>query len=117
VGSVTLRWQLVSGANGYRVETRSDREGQGDWRSWQASTNELRLVFDSYPDYFQVPGTVYRWRVAGLDGAAVVETYSSEWSFIFQRESKPEPPTPKPEPPTPKPEPPTPKPEPPTPKP
>jgi hypothetical protein len=91
-GSVTFRWSAVTGAAGYRVETRSDRADQTDWRLWQAGkTTELRIVFDDHPDYFKIPGTVYQWRVAALDATGQVGVVSGVRGIVFQRPEKPAP--------------------------
>jgi serine/threonine-protein kinase len=102
-GSVLLRWQVVPGAASYRVELRSDRPDQTNWRPWSASAAELRLVFDEDPGYFKDPGTVYYWRVAAVDASGRPGSASAPRNFVFQRQQeKPDPPTPdKPKPPTP----------------
>ncbi len=105
-GNVVLRWEVVPGAIGYRVETRSDRPGQEDWRVWPVGlVPELYIAFEDHADYFKDPGTVYQWRVVAVDVAGELGAFSQPFSFTFQRdEPKPEPPpapTAKPNPPTP----------------
>jgi len=115
--SVTFEWSPVSGASQYRLETRSERPGQSDWRTWGegfTSSTVLTLSFASQPDYFNIPGTLYFWRVAAVDANGQVGVHSEVWAFIFQRKTSstdtPAPPTVTPEPDTPTPKPPTPKP-------
>lgn len=95
---VTFTWGPVPGATGYRVETRSDRIGQQDWRAWPVG-NQTRLViaYDSYSDYFNTPGTVYYWRVLALNANNQPGTPSLERTFIFSRPGSPaDTPTPQP---------------------
>ena len=116
--SVRLAWQEAPGATGYRVETRSEREGQKEWKSWPSEGGtELTLNFDdpTTAQYFSIPGTVYEWRVAALDKGGQPGAYSEVRKFVFNRQrpatNTPIPPTDTPEPPTPTPEPPTPTPQ------
>jgi hypothetical protein len=115
---VGFEWAPVSGAVDYVLETRSDRAGQVDWRSWgRTGGARFDITYANHPDYFAIPGTVYYWHVAAVDGAGRPGSFSPEGTFVFQRPSEspadpptPEPPTPAP--PTREPPPPTPTPEP-----
>ncbi len=113
--AVTFEWKPVPGAAQYRVETRSDREGQTAWQPWgPVDVPSLKLGYSDHADYFKIPGTIYYWRVVALDANGNKGSYSAERVFEFQRVS-PKPPTntPKP-PPTDTPKPPTNTPKPPT---
>ncbi len=97
-GSVRLAWQAAPGATGYRVETRSEREGQQEWKSWPSGgSTELTLNFDdpAIAQYFSIPGTVYEWRVAALDRSGQPGAYSEVRRFVFNR-PQPDKPTPPP---------------------
>ena len=85
---VTFRWQAVDSAKGYRLELRSDRPGQTEWRALieQMTATELPIRYDDQRDYFAIPGTVYYWRVKSLD-AAGNGNYSVERRFVFNRRS------------------------------
>jgi protein phosphatase len=84
---VQFRWVPVPNAAGYQVETRSERQGQTEWRIWDrlpGDTTSFRLDFVSHSGYFEIPGTDYYWRVAALDvvGRPV---YSAVRRFVLQR--------------------------------
>ena len=92
MGRVNLGWQPVAGASGYVVQTRSDRAGQTEWRTWQAGQNtSLSIPFNSDPGYFNTPGTVYYWRVAALNGAGQPGNFSPVRRWVYQVESQPAP--------------------------
>ncbi len=134
--AVTLEWSGVAQASGYQVETRSDRAGQTEWRVWgPLAPNATRLIirYEDHPDYFAIPGTVYTWRIAALDGAGRPGDYAGSRRFVFNRRGEkatatqrlptdtprpatdtPKPPTDTPKPPTNTPKPPTDTPKPPT---
>jgi len=86
----------VAGAASYRLQTRSERPGQTNWQSWgPVAGTDYTFVFDAFPDYFNVPGTVYFWRVLALDAGNQPGPESATWRFIFQRKSvQPTPPPP-----------------------
>ena len=91
-GRVALSWQPVAGSSGYVVQTRSDRAGQTDWRSWQAGQNtSLAIPFSADPDYFSGPGTVYYWRAVALNAAGQPGSFSSVRRWVYQVESQPAP--------------------------
>ena len=100
IGSVTFSWNPVPGATGYIVETRSDRAGQTEWNPWPAiggGTPSLQLYYDTKSSYFQIPGTIYYWRVVPLGRGGQRGQPSAERRFVFQQPSlppdTPEPPT------------------------
>jgi hypothetical protein len=98
--AVTFQWQSVPGAATYRVETRSDRQGQTKWQNWGPTTGTSLIVrYSDHGDYFSIPGTVYYWRVVALDTAGRPGHYSAERRFIFSRMETPVPPTKTPKPP------------------
>lgn len=102
VPEVTFQWLPIAGAAAYKVETRSDRPDQVEWRSWDSTAStSLAISFANHPDYFSIPGTVYYWRVVAIDDAGRVGQSSSERRFVYQQnvEAQPEEPTPTPEPP------------------
>jgi len=82
-----LRHSGVNGAAGYVAETRSDREGQQEWRRWPITGGDttINLAFGALEDYFSIPGTVYYWRVAAVDVNGNQGPYSKERRFVFQR--------------------------------
>jgi len=89
-GSGRLSWSPVDGATTYRLQTRSDRQGQIEWRSWDpGAETSYTVVFDASPDYFKEPGTVYYWRVLALGADSQAGTKSAPWRFIYQRKSEP----------------------------
>ena len=109
VSEVTFQWLSIAGAAAYKLETRSDRPGQTEWRSWDSTeSTSLSIFYANHPDYFSIPGTLYYWRVVAIDNAGRVGQSSAERRFVYQQnvEAPPEEPTPTPEsPPTSTPEP------------
>lgn len=103
IGSGRLSWSPVDGATAYRLQTRSERPGQTDWRDWGSMPEtSYTIVFDASPDYFKEPGTEYYWRVLALNADNQPGTESTTWRFIFQRKSeRPSKPTKQPTPPPP----------------
>ena len=98
--TVTLTWSPVTGAASYRIETRSDRPGQQEWRPWTVGdATQLTIRYDGHPDYFHTPGTVYTWRVLALNANGLAGDPSPERRFVFQRASTAPPPTDTPAPP------------------
>jgi hypothetical protein len=77
----------VPGAHSYRIQTRSDLDGQQAWRDWHVAgaNTEYTFYFDGIPDYFRQPGTTYTWRVAGIGAAGQVGAPSAERHFRSQR--------------------------------
>ncbi len=103
-GSIAFKWQAVPGAQSYRVETLSTREGFKEWKVWETPTaTEWTLHFDGDQAYFHEAGTDYYWRVVAVDGRGQVGAYSEERRFVFNRPQLTPALTPPPDEPTPEP--------------
>lgn len=69
-GYVALRWDLLGGASGFRLERQSTAG------AWQVIASPKADVFH-HQDFDVAAGTSYNYRLAGVDGAGAVGPYAA----------------------------------------